>query len=441
MALTVWLPTLRRPLYPHPELEGVKLHASALPMVPECIQNALEEMEAELDNGHWGNEMEVDYGGGDDEEAASEADEAPNPFQCGECSQKVALRSQFLLYMPDDPRRTHEADFGGRLRGCCMACSKMPAEDFKRQSRKNWKRLATANHKRARRSARDVTFRTLKREVLEEYPSANFNELRHLVYNRIGLVCMAFTASVLKDARLRELSGAVYSRYRAAIQRAAVDSSLTTEGTWQQFLGGGDGSYLTLLCESVLVSYLCRDKACRYFGDNSQWIAERRAYHFRCPECMGLFQPLKWKPGWLDAARVVGIACPLRRTWSFFPASWGTSATENWLAEQALAFCQSRVAPQGEELGAFASTSLYKLSDALEKIGTASCFSKRPFNVQKAQGKISATLWNWDHIQGGYWGQTLSQESAQLPPFTEWDLLIQLVGNVCLSGRAFASRL
>ena len=64
-----------------------------------------------------------------------------------------------------------------------------------------------------------------------------------------------------------------------------------------------DVNHLTMLCTSLAVSYLCRNKKCLFHGSNGDWIAHgTKAFSFRCPSCKTLYQPSAVKEGWCNAS-------------------------------------------------------------------------------------------------------------------------------------------
>ena len=385
----------------------------------------------EIDGGAEGDgtPMEVDE---------NEPDEAGHPMKCTTCKKVVRLRSEYLLQFPGKGfNETLAANWGGASCGLCQECSGMPAERFKTEAKKRWKKFTGATR---RRSVRDVSFVNLKAEIMRENPGADSQLIRVQVLQMLRSLAVCFTAAFLNDPECRSAAGAAYQHYLDRITKAAVDSTYSAaDAVWARFSTGGDASYLTLLTHNALCSFVCRSRTCRFYGDNSQWICERRAYHFRCPSCYALYRPSAWKPSWIEAARVLGMCDPVTRRWSFWPASWGNSFTESWLRDQSLAYVQGRMHGLGAA-GSVVGVSMYRLSAVLEQIGTAGCFAKHPFNAAGAEAiGLTTALWNWESIKNGYWGRHLTEEEAALPVFTAWDLLIQVVGNACLSGRAVAA--
>jgi hypothetical protein len=419
-------------VYPHPEFKTDEVFSAAaagrfmeVPMNEE-VARQIREIIDRTEEG----EPDPDYDPDDD--GVEEPDAAQHKFTCGKCKANIRFRSEFLLWETKAPL---DANFGGQLQGVCLPCSGLTPAAFKAKCKKGWSRFGAATR---RRSARGIAFEKLKHEVLQLHPGLDFKLVRVVVTDRLVSLSICFAAAFLKDPLLKQASGEAYIVYKREIQKAALDSSYTSSGSWEQFEGGGDASCLTLLADNCLCAFMCRSQKCLYFGDNSQWIAKRSKYRFRCPSCYVEYQPTAWRPDWHEASRVIGLADPITREWSFFSASWGDGFTESWLRDQAVAYMQARLAPG--DVNNFAGVSMYRLSQALQTIGVPSCFSKQPFDEQGAGwANISSVQWSWDHIATGFWGAKLSPTAAGAPMFNQWPLLIELVGNACKAGTLAAA--
>jgi hypothetical protein len=128
------------------------------------------------------------------------------------------------------------------------------------------------------------------------------------------------------------------------------------------------------------------------------------------------------------------------RAWKFVPAAWPDSNAENWLQQQASAYALSREAPPGAGVDALCRTSLHDLRDVIAKVGTPSCFKRYAFKPSMMSDRqLSTSTWMSEHIQKGFWGRQLEGAELRAPVFKEWDLMIELIGNLVVAGRAAAS--
>ena len=171
--------------------------------------------------------------------------------------------------------------------------------------------------------------------------------------------------------------------------------------------------------------------------DCAAFCVRRASYHFRCPRCFVKCQPFAWSPDKHDASNVIAFCDPLAKRWTHFTASFGNTLADNWVREQCVAYARARVA-QVADVSGHCHTSLYRLSDTLAQLGSPDLFKKLPYTTKDAN--VDQTVWDDSHLrrQGGYWGSRVSPEVAAQPVFTQWDLLIELFGNVIAGGAAAA---
>ena len=284
----------RRADYPHPDvlpveakvvefaeedLQKVKTMAVAIGnLVMSRARPGGDEVSDGEQEADWGGDEDEGEEDGEEEDTASAA--AAASFTCDKCKCTVGLRSEFLLNIPPNHKgHVLEAHWGGKLRGWCQPCSGLEPAKFKSSARSSWKKFTDAGSRRVKRS-RQVTFETLREHIREEMPGVNHKEARLLVFDNIKGLCVAVAACFLKNERLKALSGQAYNNFVTAVAKAAVDPSFG-DIDLMQFQEGCDASYLTMLCDLVLVSYMCRQRSCLYYGLNSQWLCRRR-FAFPC---------------------------------------------------------------------------------------------------------------------------------------------------------------
>jgi hypothetical protein len=371
--------------------------------------------------------------------------EVKHKLLCNCCKEELQA-SEMLLQWPGGPRddrRASEAKQGGKLIGVCLSCSDTPADDFKKLAKLSWRKFTGASKRKAELSQRGVTLRNLRKKLNEDFPGIKHRELNDLVAQRLVSMVIAFTASFLQDNSLAKMTLEGIQRYRSSTLRSLHDISDAgadyDADSWQWFEQGGNSDYLTQLSSCVLVSYLCR--SCLWFGCNALWIPHRAKGWFRCPLCFD-----QYRMG-TDAGhagrRVVGLFNPLAQSWTSFAASFGDSDTAAWIRSQALAYLRS----QSPEARGVASTlpgaagSLGRLSAALERLGQPALFSHFPFSKAGADERQLQWNWRYDHLHAGVWGKKLTPAEASAPIFTEWAYLIELLGQVCLSGHSMAARM
>ena len=368
---------------------------------------------------------------------------------CMTCKKVLEVASMMMLVWPGGPRddrRASEASYGGRLNGTCKSCSGMGHDEFVKFSKMSWRKY-TGAHKRKSES-RVVTIRNLRRLLMDEFPQLRYHEVNDMSARRLAELCVSFAAAILNDQGLRQYSADAYMKYKASVVRGAHDLSeagkQADEDSWvlNKFTCGASSDYLTQLTNCVLVSYLCRH--CLYYGCNAMWVAHKKRFWFRCPRCLEQYRCGTDSVDLHDGRRVLAMYNPLLKVWSSFPASFGDSDAAAWIRNQAAAFCKSRMDPTSMGAAGTAAgcaSSLGRLSVALQKMGQPQLFSRQPFNSRAAVDRGLEVNWRWDHCLEGTWGSVLSDQEARVAVFTEWGLLIELVGQVLVSGVSVASRL
>ena len=359
-----------------------------------------------------------------------DADDGKYPMKCHKCEEECKA-SAFLLTNASD------TSWAGQYHGSCFKCGSEKhesEESFKKRCKAEWKKVAKIYGKR-RVQARDLTFRELRASVLEVMPLAAHKEIREACADRLKALVLAFTASILKDAKYAQMSKAILDRYHMELNWSCMD--VRHAGAHQGWtLNARDASNLTWINEYVLVPFMCR--TCYWYGMNDQWIQKRDGkYAFRCPACLTAYRPWSSDGGRHPANKCVGVGNPVTLDFSFFPAVWAPTQADSWLAAQAEAYAR-RTAMPDEPLEAFMRGSVCHLSALLRNIAPPAVFTQwqLPSDVSF---RISESDWDYSrHREQGFFGQRLTSlaDNPDLPLFTQWDLLIALVGRVTMSGMA-----
>ena len=82
----------------------------------------------------------------------------------------------------------------------------------------------------------------------------------------------------------------IFEDYKTECKTAAMDPSAPGKEPAGRKLGT-QADWLTEIQRGVTIPYSCRFGACRWYGQNNQWIANAALSYFRCPLCKLEYQP------------------------------------------------------------------------------------------------------------------------------------------------------
>jgi hypothetical protein len=335
--------------------------------------------------------MEVDdaatTAGGDAESVwDDDVGEADN-LTCRRCYRMLHKASQLLL--------EHTESWCGGLHGVCFRCSEHnpkekperlgeepPAPDnegdddaedaecrrkFKREANRRWAKRSQELKEKSRR-VRSVTFATLVAEVAKIFPDASKLQLRSLSIARIRASVTAFVASVAKNPFMQAAAKFCTNEYFKAVDSEAARPTSVPEHK-ARTLSSSEAQFLDRLTDSFAVLFCCRNKDCMMASRSTDWLRSTVRHQFACPACHQKYRPWVQSEGRSEAQRAILIRDPITTAWSVFPASWPSTAEDNWLMSMAEAYARDVQCP--ESLSQFVAGQAVRLSDLLARIGTA----------------------------------------------------------------------
>ena len=201
--------------------------------------------------------------------------------QCSVCWKEVPC-SELLLHAD-----FLEQDKIGHLRGTCQGCS---PEEFRGLLTKRFKKEVEKRYnERATRAGKFVTrYRSFSWGEIEKYIKEAMPKLapavqRELCKQRLKAVKAAFTAGLQKkNKHALQCYTVLKDSYLGALDAIAADPRNPSRAD-ARTLRQNEAQYLTKFCEGVLVTFVCRQKSCGYFGDNATWIKHYTKHQFRYP--------------------------------------------------------------------------------------------------------------------------------------------------------------
>jgi hypothetical protein len=371
------------------------------------------------------------------EPSAEEVRQKHVKLECDACCTVLTRACDFMLWRPEGTAPSVYS-WGGKVRGHCMRCSKWEDDrEFRKEAEKRFSEY-TGYLKRRAASGRNSSFSHVLRELKLLNPGKAYETLRRQVLGRLRLIVICFAASVANDPVLRACSESIFDEYMSSIARSSIDPSFAGMLDSLKFAQGGDSTYLTSLSAYILCAYVCREAACGWYGLNSQWLQMHGRYKFACPHCGAKCQPTAYRATRIPASRVIGLCDPVSRSWKFMLAAWPSTSAENWLQKQATAFALSRDVPETFPVDDLVRSSLHDFRDVIRKVGTPSCFQHFEFDPA-VLNRAGHGTYQAAHLEHGYWGRMIEADALKAGVFSEWDLMIELIGSVVVAGRHAAA--
>ena len=285
------------------------------------------------------------------------------------------------------------------------------------------------------KSVRNIDFENAQAVILKALPKASSKLVRHLACSRIRCATMAFAASIAGESEeMLELRHRFDKKHKQDCDEAAADpaNAATPAG---RFLGTTEVGYLTTVAKGITVSFACRYRNCLWFGQNHEWPkhVDVDNEHFRCPCCGLLYQPTAGKKDRAPFSFVLSMPDVETGEQIHVPAAWPDGEDHKWLMASIEAYA---IAPSTKaELQAYDLRTLkVELHELLQKVKVPSHFVEVPWNRNAMVAYPSADFdWSLYETRGTTIGCKLDRvrdADAIEHPFTQWPLLIAMVGRV-----------
>ena len=377
---------------------------------------------------------DVEEGEGENAEAGGRS--MKGRLECSECGMDCPNRSEFLLV--DGGPGGCGASWQGKMWGHCQTCSGLPLKAFTKKAKKAWAVRANSLRERVK-TVRCVDFDNATAYILKALPKASQQLVRHLANSRLRCATMAFAASVAGETpQMLELRERFTAKHLSDCKAAAADpeNAVSVEG---RFLDQTEVAYLTTVAKGITVSFGCRYRHCLWFGLNHEWAKQLGSEHFRCPCCGLLYQPTAGEKDRAPFSFVLSMPDVETGEQIHVPAAWPDGEDHKWLMQSIEAYA---IAPSTKaELEAYDLKTLkVELHDLLDRVKVPSHFKEVPWNEQAMVAWPSADFdWSLYRTRGTTWGCKLDRvrdAEAIEHPFTEWPLLIAMVGRVVAMTRA-----
>ena len=357
-------------------------------------------------------------------------------LECAECGLECPTRSEFLLV--DGGPGGCSASWQGKMWGHCQTCAGLPLKPFMKAAKKAW--AARANSLRERsKSVRNIDFENSRAHILKALPKASTQLVRHLACSRIRCATMAFASAINGESpELLEIRHRINEQYRKDCDDAVADpeNAVSVDG---QFLGATEAAYLTTVALGITVSFCCRYLSCLWFGQNHEWPKKFTNEHFRCPCCGLFYQPDAKGKDRGNFSFVLSIPDVQTGERVAIPAVWPDGEDEKWLLKSIEAYA---IAPStAQELEAYDLKTLQvDLHTLLDKVKVPSHFVEEPWVVNNMVTEPHPDFdWSLYRRRGTTIGCKLNRVRDALAiehPFSQWPLLIAMVGRVVAMTRA-----
>lgn len=343
----------------------------------------------------------------------------------------MGARTDFLL-LPE------KEDWCGKLWGHCLKCSGLDAKDFKRLQRNRWHVRAKALFAKRDRM-RVLDWQSLDAHLKEKFPGSTNKERRALAMFRIRAMGMAAAKAAFQES---ENTQKAYTACHEAYMHK-IDEVCENIGMPSAQIKHWETDFLTSVCKSIQVSYLCRKKDCGFYGMNDQWVQHATKYHFRCPHCAMQYYPWKDAPKWYPFQKVISVSHPGTGERWVIPALWPASAEDSWLQDMMQATA-SKIESE-DDLEAFLTGKIQSLEVLLSNAGIPAVFKK--FTMKQDVKWLLDSAAGFGQTQygklaeEGYWGNILDPKLGNQEPFDQWEEFAAIFASLHRAGEQMVSKM
>jgi hypothetical protein len=344
-----------------------------------------------------------------EEEQTADSRSLNGKLSCSECSKECPKRSEFLL----NPGGASgcDASWQGKMWGLCQVCSKLPAQRFKRQARRRWSLRAKALQERVQhvRCAELDTAGIIAKHLpgTVGHPAISHN-----------MRCEAWAAAVRAEGLVL-----LKCRDRAAKQYFAdVEKNVT----------------------NITIRFCCRSRNCLWFGLNHEWPHSNA--RFRCPCCAQLYSAIGCGKDRALVDCVLSMLDPVTSQQVHVPACWpDADHLYHWLPG-AIEFYLDRLHTQAELQAYDLRAAEIELHRFLERVKskTLAHFEEVPWDPNvcwKMPSDFDLSLYKRRGTTFGCKLDRVRDAETIEHPFTDWPLLIAMVGRVVAQARSVSGLL
>jgi hypothetical protein len=254
---------------------------------------------------------------------------------------------------------------------------------------------------------------------------------------RLKALALQWAADLCKNEFVKTAAVAARAEYLEEQKKAADDVfHVTPAAGWT--LTHEEASYLTVVTDSISISFICRKVDCGFYGMNSTdtWIKHLTTYHFRCPLCGCQYKPWSLEKA-VPVNKMMVLQDPHTKQVSRIPCIWPGTSEDNWLAVQAELYARNLQTPQ--DLDDFLAKKSVELTQLLGRVARPEHMQHFPtipegalHVIQTAAGYPPETYQKQKNE--GFWGNKYTYDKS-VEPFNEWPELIALLGSILAATR------
>ena len=361
------------------------------------------------------------------------------------CKTEV-FKSGFLF--ADNGENLQDHDWAGQFWGVCEECSSMKGKEFKKAAKAAWKKHAEGCGQRwGRLQGRVKDMNDAFAWIDEKYKGEELSrrQRRTLSKMRINSFLVAFAAA-MKNAtqQTKKAFVMIFEDYKTECKTVAMDPSAPGKEPAGRKLGT-QADWLTEIQRGVSISYSCRFGACRWYGQNDQWIADTSLAHFRCSLCKLEYQPWSESRGQLPYQKAVHVMSPSGQL-CVFPCKWPGSQEDGFLMQCAEAYAANL--QTDKDLDEFCSDAVWNLENTLQKIRIPE--GMRKFEWDPSTEYMLSAKWpkegpfGWARLRDGFYGGVVPDapngDWANFV-FVDWQELVASLGSCIYAGNQLAAKM
>ena len=286
-----------------------------------------------------------------------------------------------------------------------------------------------------------MTFKTMSSHIKGLLPQASHQQIRDLTFKRMKAAAAAF-ALAFEEANKYEQQAmeSVVHDWMKEVSKCADDPSYAPT-TDARTMTAYEASYFSSLGHGIFWSYLCRKKACQFFGPNNAatWIQSKGRYWFRCPMCG--YQHMPWADNDVvdvQAKRVLTITDPLTGNLMHIPCENPNSQDEKFIHN--MIEVAARDIKTETDVQAWYSKSTGDVQKWLKNQSSCRSWEKFPYSAEKHVAYVDPKGWDATvQIERGWvMGSRLTAADTARVPFADFNGLVSVFANYVAASKAMS---